>query len=384
MEASEQGVDTTGVRLFTSAQPTPPMLPTDPDAIARIIHLTDLHLHFAYARPRARLTWLRRLITQPVAVPATEIATWLISSWRHATADSSAFQSLMKFLRELTDPPSVLPTVLAQTGDVEAFGQDEEGRWRGFERLFDQEWPQLEHRAVTCIDMYGNHDIWPPLLASWRFGRQHAAGPRALATAHEKLCGPYDVKRIGPLVIHRLVTVDPSVVWGAILARGEVGPEPVRGDDIAPTPPLERLARDLAEDGVHIVLTHHPIDRDASGPGVGQLRDAQEVAALIGDRAIVLSGHTHTLFPDEPRHRRRTRAVRQLVAPSSTVRPRPWLHVPGIDPTPREEPAFAVYHLVPAASDTGGRIVRVDRHVFHYSHENEWSAAPHVHIDVLA
>ncbi len=164
-----------------------------------------------------------------------------------------------------------------------------------------------------ALVIYGNHDVWFPADGSLGFP--------ALSAAHELSTGRSELRRRyfpGPwpqidllripakeereLRIHGLDTVLHDPVWNT-LAQGLVQND--RYWDEHPGPDqLAILKEELRPEDINIVLTHHPVHDPAFNPLSGFLGNADEVArAFRGPRGeplvqLVLSGHTHTTFPE--------------------------------------------------------------------------------------
>lgn len=164
-----------------------------------------------------------------------------------------------------------------------------------------------------ALVIYGNHDVWFPAEGSLGFP--------ALSAAHELNTGRSELRRRyfpGPwpqidllripaknereLRIHGLDTVLHDPVWNT-LAQGLVQND--RYWDEHPGPDqLVTLKNELRPQDINIVLTHHPVHDPALNPLSGFLGNADEVArAFRGSRGeplvqLVLSGHTHSTFPE--------------------------------------------------------------------------------------
>ena len=308
--------------------------PVADSQFAVILHITDLHLNRTHQTPSSRRSLVEALINllaEPVAVVASWMAEELLLS--RSVGDDSAWHELVQLLERLTVADGDNAVVVAQTGDVEAFGAATDGSHPGYTLLHDQVWKRLEDLGARCVDVFGNHDIWPSLLFGRHFDEEHAAGPVRLATEHPRLLGPWDVIHIETpgeapgICIHRICTVEPKLIPGGFLAQGRIVIEPhPEGTD--PPPKIhERIPTRLQQrDVVHLALSHHPIHRvPGVAPIIGLVRDLDHILESLDGQVLVLSGHLHLLHPAVGS----TVAVPQVVATSPTV-PSKGAHAPSL------------------------------------------------------
>ncbi len=126
--------------------------------------------------------------------------------------------------------------LVAQTGDVEAYGAMPEDPYGGFAYLRNHLYPDLVAAgADDCIDIFGNHDVWPGAFPPFRSPRAHARGPANLANTG--VLPPFP--RLIPVSSpdgNSLEVVPVNSVWpegpgrffgylaGGVAAAGRVGP----------------------------------------------------------------------------------------------------------------------------------------------------------------
>jgi calcineurin-like phosphoesterase family protein len=385
-ESESAGAEANEVLLFRLQPPSRKPRPST-DQLATVLHVTDIHLNLSYREQSDRVA-LRDFLTESSALTRGHLATALALAILRGAQDratDSSWRSLVALLHSLaTRSVESTPTIIAQTGDVEAFGANAAGRHPGFETLLNDVWPKLRELGVTCIDVFGNHDIWPHLLLGENFGDLIAIGPLRLAQEHESLMGPWNEIRVATrdgdpdIVVHRVSTVSGST-WAALSARGRICQEPVPPNgDLLPDI-MTRLRDRLKEtDVVHIVLSHHPLyrvpDITATRRFIASVRGGADVRAVLDDQVLVLSGHLHHLHPpigekgDTP----------QIVGDKPTL------------PRHRNRaPKFAQYFLVrrdPTSSevpDDFTQYIRIDRAIYTYSRSQRYGEPPVVESDTL-
>ena len=367
-------------RLRLSVWPGQPA----PEAyFAAILHVTDIHLDRVDPGPAGhRRTLVRVLqILDMVSEHARSLAVALLRAKRD-TADEDAWRELVALLEHLVgEKPEDVPIVVAQTGDVEAFGADARGQYLGYAELHQEVWPRLEDAGATCVDVYGNHDIWPYLFLGWDFRTAHHDGPRNLASQHRRLLGPWDEIVISTrpqapdISVHRICTVEPSVLLGAFAAQGRIGPEPVARGAARLADIGSRLSKRLANDQtVHIALSHHPLHRPPRARPIALVRDVDAIVDQIATRVLVLSGHLHRIHPPVGET---TTGIPQLIANTPTVTKQRG-----------GSASFVQYLFVLRAAQVGTTLafegrVRVERLVYKYWKSQGYAEPPIRELDVL-
>ncbi|HEX7136041.1 MAG TPA: hypothetical protein VF228_25905 [Iamia sp.] len=338
----EGGLEPRGEGYEPVATGAPP-LPDEPrDALAIVVHLTDLHLD-----PRARDGQPRSLDDEPDQVPPSvqdrggveslldggvaELLRWWgrrRGSFANATAWSqlpSTVDGQLSILEEASPGAAVL---LAQTGDVEAAGRAPDGTFYGYQELDRFMLEPLAGRA-TVVEVYGNHDIWPPRIPDPGFRTAHADGAKLLAASRPSLAGPWTATTVSPpaapattVHVHRIDTIEPRTPSGAVFARGRVHRERDAAGAKVADHPVDRIvdAIGAAPGDVHLILSHHPllpVDLSIGTVVQAHVRKATEVRWELSDRALFLSGHLHRVLPAP--HTSDPETPTQLVADSPTV-----------------------------------------------------------------
>jgi hypothetical protein len=270
--------------------------------VASIVHLTDLHLSVLRDGQERSPDQRKRLEHLAMA------ALGRIKSGV-ATASPLRLRELIDFLPQIVrvEGEGGAPVVVVQTGDVEAHGHVDPDPYGSFHYLHDHVWPRLRAQGATCIDLYGNHDIWPghpPLPGSTHDARRL----QALSAFQQPWAGPVLVPANQlDLAFHRLNTVVTGRFTGGILARGGIGPHP---PDVPYEPAhveavlTDVLARvgDTSRRRLHVILCHHPPHSFRSGWFTewtsGYLQGREHFARLTPDRvALIIAGHRHALDP---------------------------------------------------------------------------------------
>jgi 3',5'-cyclic AMP phosphodiesterase CpdA len=178
-------------------------------------------------------------------------------------------------------------------------------------------------QGVSLVSLYGNHDVWPGagLLPSHRSDSALARNRSTLRDPNARLYGPhfsgnfpltYPALRVplrhakgGHLCVYALDTIihesrDNDFALGRVR-------EDRYWENVRPRPQLAELASLSSAPEIRVVLTHHPV-HDPSVPMVGHvlLNNDQVALALASPEQagtyhrtayVVLSGHTHKLFP---------------------------------------------------------------------------------------
>jgi len=278
--------------------------------IASIVHLTDLHL-FIHAngteRPPSDRTLVARLTRAVLERTISGLASGL------ATADSTVFQELCEFLPEIVEAECSqdAKVVILQTGDVDAFGSVPPDGLAGYTFLHSQLWPRLQGLGATCIDVYGNHDIWsghPPLP----LGSHDVKHLMDLPAFNSDWAVPIPVHCHGGVTLHfhRVNTVIRNRFRGGILARGGVSPHPpprsVSQEDIPKVlASVRECPGDESAPTFEILVCHNPPHLFSPGIGTefttGYFYGHREAGELTPDPiTLVIAGHRHLLNPAEP------------------------------------------------------------------------------------
>jgi hypothetical protein len=285
------------------------MLALEMRHFASIIHLTDLHL-FIDANGQGRSISERRVIYRLVI--------WSVGRFRSGfdTADWRVFDELLELLPDIVtaERGEGAHVVLLQTGDVEAFGYLPPHGLAGYEFLHRRVWPRLEDLGADCIDIYGNHDMWPgfPPLPGMAHDARRLMELKAFQDGWD---APIDVDVSSPIAIrlrfHRVNSIVTDRFFGGFLARGGVGPHPpdtpydARNTDAV----IERVRAASVSHGpptLNVVAIHHPPHIFRPGLGTewttGYLNGSATLASPTpSDVQLIIAGHRHELDPVESR-----------------------------------------------------------------------------------
>lgn len=233
--------------------------------------------------------------------------------------NSGAQRALHRFLVEQDAAHQNIstPLILAQTGDVEAFGRSIENsgtddEFGGFNWLETRVYPELKNTHIA--QLHGNHDVWSggwPLTTPTMDLMANAIalmGTPTLAGSMPDAPLVYSCRDAISLQLFRFNTV--STKWSAaVRASGE--PSSFPPPDGLAADAISRLNEAAKASEVHdnavairILLTHHPI-HNFQPRGLlqhltsGHLADAQELANSLSDNKfnLVLAGHRHEVDP---------------------------------------------------------------------------------------
>lgn len=286
--------------------------------VASIIHLTDLHLLLSpemdplsgietLARTKLMRTLstpipiLNRVVNEGVAVADRPSYVWLRTNFRRA------------YLAERSRG-AALPILVAQTGDVDAYGMIANTDHRGYEWLDRHLRVHIDNDDhAEWLDVFGNHDIWsgywpvdairnqPGSLtlmedypAPERFGKTWAC--------RDWLKNPLPES---PLEVYRINSVLEENLEGSVMARGRLGPHPRRPNEDDGPAALDVLWRQVGEStddrAVRILLSHHPVlppkskgDNASNGEALAAA-NAERLAAAASRLHLLVAGHTHRL-----------------------------------------------------------------------------------------
>ena len=299
-----------------------------PVPLAQIFHISDLHIG-SPKRPSPAWRWVLR--QTPFFGPSI-----LQGLAGHDVSALRAFEESAKRVLAVS-PEWQDKTWIVSTGDLSTWG-DSAGVDAGIGHL-----EGISQRCgnLPCVTLYGNHDVWDnsfPLFRSQptlhirrtrlRSSSPHFSTDWPVAPAscpntgrHLEISVPGTRTQI---VFCSLNTVLHERLENSA-ALGEVKQDRYWEDLTNPLPEqVARLSVSCAgTDQIRVILTHHPIHHPAP-PHVGmvlQNRDAvaQRLAVQVHGSplgAVIISGHTHSLFPD----------IGQV--PTQTRRPPPEWHLP--------------------------------------------------------
>jgi hypothetical protein len=271
----------------------------------QIVHVSDLHIVDPGFPHRDELLEIDR-IARPFP-PLRDM--WIDGTAPHDPLAPAEFE---EFLRLLTvdDPEwSCQKTWLVDTGDLTTFGDD--GSLILGRNLL-QRWASMANAELLML--HGNHDAWPlrlPLRARTAALQAHRAGLRR---------NHYPQRWPEPPLRRPIPNTNADVVmfglnsvlherWRNTLARGEVKEDRYWEQRPAPQPDvqIDRLSQQVgAGQSFRIVAVHHPVHYPKRPPlGMHMDNDSAVARALGGPSRVgvaplahlVLSGHTHKLFP---------------------------------------------------------------------------------------
>ncbi len=269
----------------------------DFEPFLQIIHISDLHV----IDPRSSNAvdvrgWIRRL-----RGGSTGIADWISDGT--APHDRLAVDLFVEFLKDITTDPAwdKCKTWLVDTGDLTSLGD------QGSLDLGRSHLNQFVNVCPEFASTYGNHDAWPgklPLLATGAAitaqsqvlsARQYIVGsPHCpLSTTIPHGAGQVQLYFVDSIIHDRL-----NNTW----ALGEISANQLDA--------LQKLIGQNFDPNRHdfrIMAVHHPVHYPPPRPGHKMsMRNDESVAAVL-DRPslagayplahLVLSGHTHYLYP---------------------------------------------------------------------------------------
>ncbi len=303
--------------------------PAAPTPVLQIVHISDLHFHVGPAPQNDKV------VRHAIAALAKVRPSWgggMLEYWEdgragHATDALVAFESFWTGNPLPNDPSGTpqatpgsallhttrIPTWLIDTGDLASVGDDQSvqteiawvDRMRGL------------MGAKEVVRIYGNHDAWPgkfPLvsskaqIATHRLNFRNKRFPAALPLHPLTIPIGSTGNRIDLYAVNSVIHDRP---WNTV-ARGMIKVDPHWGG-FGSKDQLPELARSVAHraasmsgQSFRILLSHHPIHYPPPKPfGLMSLRDEKGVAKRLLSAPkvsgalvhLVLSGHTHGLYP---------------------------------------------------------------------------------------
>lgn len=280
-----------------------PARPANPDPVLQIIHVSDLHV-LAAKHPAAPT--IRRV--QQILKRFGRQGQELLEKLKDGTAPSDPISPFVfpDFVKKITSADPIwakYPTWLVDSGDHTTFGDDvslAQARQHliSFISAMSPRTPN-----VSLVNLPGNHDAWPedlPLFAGHKVQAQVAklAGAPlgyALGRAQMALRAPLAAGQ--EIQLYTLDTVNTDSVENT-LARGNV--ERPQRVDLATL--MQSNQGTTGARHLRIVVTHHPVHFPPPRPWCTMvIANEQEVGLDLRTGAfpvqLVLSGHTHDLFP---------------------------------------------------------------------------------------
>lgn len=300
--------------------------------VLQIIHISDLHFQVGSAPQHD--SWIRKTAaTLGRAVPG--FTNWLLDYWEdgragHAPSAQVAFKCFLTGDRLPTDPMNAplelgaidylgcrhIPTWLIDTGDLSSVGDS-----KSVEAELDwvRDMAKLIH-APEPITLYGNHDAWPekfPLISRTSTLMAHRDHLRKTFFPGRWPLLERSIP-VGTTGNHIDLYAINSVVhdhYYNTRARGRIKSDPHWNSGADQLDELrsavhQRRAQLGQGYAFRILLIHHPIHYPPQPSGRApsftmSLKGAHDVARQLqlgGNQGLaahlILSGHTHELFPD--------------------------------------------------------------------------------------
>lgn len=281
--------------------------------LLQLVHVSDLHFRQRHGPSPVGARWAgRRAPSRDAVFQGME------------GHDPQVLGPLVRSIRDRVGPSKGAfkhGTFLVVTGDLATLG--DAGSAESAERLVADIAAQAGLPAPLVV--YGNHDVWPgslPLFARDDLdARRTALRAKPLHAADR----PARALQAGPFSVWYLDTVRHGRFENT-LALGHIGPDRYWEKGRALRPQLDALVAAATESELRIALTHHPVLQPAAWRPWKGLRNWAEMERGLasvdpaGGRhrlvRVVLSGHTHALYPPLGRLRAdiATRNARQVHA----------------------------------------------------------------------
>lgn len=283
------------------------------EPLLQLVHVSDLHFRQRHGPSPVSARWAgRRTPSRDAVFQGME------------GHDPQVLGPLVRSIRDRVGPSKGAfkhGTFLAVTGDLATLG--DAGSAESAERLVADIAAQAGLPAPLVV--YGNHDVWPgalPLFARADLdARRSALRARPLHAADR----PARALRAGPFSVWYLDSVRHGRFENT-LALGHIGADRYWEKERNLRPQLDALVAAATESELRIALTHHPVLQPSKWRPWKGLRNWAEMekglssADPAGGRhrlvRVVLSGHTHALYPPLGRLRAdiATRNARQVHA----------------------------------------------------------------------
>ena len=272
-----------------------------PQPVLQIVHVSDLHVlttvnHPAAPTVRFLTRWARR-----AGLGA------LSRSLEEGTAPCDLFAPIMfrRFVKQISvgDPTwSSSPTWLVDTGDQTTYG-DTPSLQRA-QQILDSFSKVATPPHERLVNLHGNHDAWPddfPLFQQSKIPGQIAKlnnRPHQFAVGTPQATLRAPLAKNGEIQLYSIDTIDPGAVPNA-WARGAV----------SSTQLAQLQAMVSASQGnpgsrhLRILATHHPVHFPPPRPRYQMViakntRVGNSLERTSPPVHLLLSGHTHSLFPE--------------------------------------------------------------------------------------
>jgi len=265
----------------------------------QIIHISDLHIVSTRFNAHAMTRQISRQIKRwPPLAPLKRLLD--DGTAPHDPMAPYRFEAFLESIRDRDAEWRTLPTWLICTGDITTFGDDpslsEGEKWlRKFARHTD-----------ATLWLHGNHDEWPgtlPLFARGQIAQHHIQLEKTRRSwLMAPLQAPFHADTGALVQLYGLDSVLHSA-WRNSWARGEIEMASIR----ALAARIDQVSGSSEAHHLRILATHHPVhypNRPWYSMAMGN--DA-EVAGELDNGSpgglrplvhLVLSGHTHELFPE--------------------------------------------------------------------------------------
>jgi Calcineurin-like phosphoesterase len=269
----------------------------DFEPFLQIVHISDLHV----IDPRSSNAVAVRGRIRGLRGVSTGIAEWIADGT--APHDNLAVPLFKEFLKEVTKDPewAECKAWLVDTGDLTSLGD---------QGSLDLGCSYLNEFVTVCPDVgstYGNHDAWPGKLPLFAAGgaitaqsqvlsaRQYVvASPRCpLSTTIPRGAGQVQLYFVDSIIHDR---------WKNTMALGEIST-----NQLSALQSLVDQNFDAKRHDFRILAVHHPVHYPPPRPhNQMAMRNDKNVAAVLDTPSpagayplahLVLSGHTHYLYP---------------------------------------------------------------------------------------
>lgn len=268
----------------------------------QIVHISDLHV----CDPRTRNAVMIRNIVRRLRKRLPALARYIEDGM--APHDPLAISLFADFLNDIAvkdETWSKCRTWVVDTGDLTTLGDPDS---------LDLGRTYLNNLAQVCkelVSIYGNHDAWPGTLPLFARGSAFATQPGTLAARHFTVAAPGLALRAqiphggGEVLLYFADSIRHGR-WDNTLALGEV-----------PDPQLAALKALVDQNHVagrrdfRVLAVHHPVHYPPPRPSrwmsmsndsdVAKGLDVPSPKGAYPLAHLVLSGHTHSLYPEHGR-----------------------------------------------------------------------------------